>query len=174
MAGTTLATQQKKAGIAAYMGNPAVKQNIEGIVGKDNAVRFISSVVSAVQTNANLAQCTNTAIMMLMAFFVRPAYASNATYSTLDGNGWVKVDDNTWTKSDSQGNVIVTLKTQGNVWKYYFHVDDPDAVFFTQPAEGADLAGQGRKHPGYPAVCPWRDFIQGHGSLLSFHNNTII
>ena len=69
-------------------------------------------------------------IMMLTAFFVRPAYASNATYSTLDGNGWVKVDDNTWTKSDSQGNVIVTLKTQGNVWKYYFHVDDPDAVFY--------------------------------------------
>ena len=63
MAGTTLATQQKKAGIAAYMGNPAVKQNIEGIVGKDNAVRFISSVVSAVQTNANLAQCTNRSIL---------------------------------------------------------------------------------------------------------------
>ena len=63
MAETTLATQQKKAGIAAYMGNPAVKQNIEGIVGKENAVRFISSVVSAVQTNAKLAECTNKSIL---------------------------------------------------------------------------------------------------------------
>lgn len=54
---------RKQTGIASYIGNPAVKANIEGIVGKENATRFVSSVVSAVQTNKALAECTNTSIL---------------------------------------------------------------------------------------------------------------
>lgn len=56
-------TIRKQTGIASYIGNPAVKANIEGIVGKENATRFVSSVVSAVQTNKALAECTNTSIL---------------------------------------------------------------------------------------------------------------
>lgn len=55
-------TTQKKVGIAGYLSNTAVKQNIANVVGENNVTRFITSVVSAVQTNPALQQCTNVSI----------------------------------------------------------------------------------------------------------------
>lgn len=53
----------KKQGIAGYLAQEAVKQNVENVVGAKDAQRFISSVVSAVQTNPSLAECTNASIL---------------------------------------------------------------------------------------------------------------
>ena len=55
--------KKQKAGIASYLSNDAVKKNIMSVVGEKNTTRFISSVVSAVQTNPTLAQCTNSSIL---------------------------------------------------------------------------------------------------------------
>lgn len=63
MSNTQLATQNQKAGIASYLGSDAVKNNIAGVIGEKNITRFISSVVSAVQVNPTLAQCTNSSIL---------------------------------------------------------------------------------------------------------------
>lgn len=60
---TTQLSEKKQTGIGTYLCVPAVKQNIENIVGSGNATRFISSVVSAVQTNKALAECTNSSIL---------------------------------------------------------------------------------------------------------------
>lgn len=61
--GTELAKQEKKMGIAGFLAQEAVKQNVESVVGQKDAQRFISSVVSAVQTNPQLAECTNSSIL---------------------------------------------------------------------------------------------------------------
>lgn len=53
----------QKQGIASYLGSDAVKKNITNVVGEKDAQRFISSVVSAVQTNPQLAECTNASIL---------------------------------------------------------------------------------------------------------------
>nr|DAL76823.1 MAG TPA: RecT protein [Bacteriophage sp.] len=58
-----VSTQTKKAGITSYLNNEAVKNNIVSVVGEKNSTRFISSVVSAVQTNPTLSQCTNGSIL---------------------------------------------------------------------------------------------------------------
>ena len=50
-------------GINAYMNNENVKKSIANAVGAENMPRFISSVVSAVQTNKNLMECTNSSIL---------------------------------------------------------------------------------------------------------------
>lgn len=60
---TQLATQQQKTGIASYLGGDAVKKNISGVIGEKNVTRFISSVVSAVQANPQLANCSNASIL---------------------------------------------------------------------------------------------------------------
>lgn len=57
------ALAQRQAGIATYLANEAVKANIKNVVGEMSATRFISGVVSAVQTNAALAECTNKSIL---------------------------------------------------------------------------------------------------------------
>ena len=54
---------QKKQGIASFLSSDAVKANVMSVVGEKDAQRFISSVVSAVQTNPNLADCTNSSIL---------------------------------------------------------------------------------------------------------------
>lgn len=56
-------TEPKKMGIAGYLAQEAVKANVESVVGQKDAQRFISSVVSAVQTNPELAKCTNSSIL---------------------------------------------------------------------------------------------------------------
>jgi recombination protein RecT len=55
--------QEKKLGIAGFLAQETVKANVESVVGQKDAQRFISSVVSAVQTNPALAECTNTSIL---------------------------------------------------------------------------------------------------------------
>ena len=55
--------QQKKTGITTYLSSEAVKNNIMSVVGEKNTTRFISSIVSAVQTNPALAECTNNSIL---------------------------------------------------------------------------------------------------------------
>lgn len=54
---------QKKQGINAFLQTEAVKSNIISVIGEKESQRFISSVVSAVQTNPALAECTNTSIL---------------------------------------------------------------------------------------------------------------
>ena len=56
-------TVQKKQGIATFLANEAVKANVMNVVGEKDAQRFISSVVSAVQTNPTLSECTNQSIL---------------------------------------------------------------------------------------------------------------
>lgn len=51
-----------KTGITSYLSNERVREQIVNVVGEKNATRFISSVVSSVQTNANLQRCTNASI----------------------------------------------------------------------------------------------------------------
>lgn len=53
----------QKMGIATFLSGDAVRKNIVSVVGEKNATRFISSVVSAVQTNPALAECTNKSIL---------------------------------------------------------------------------------------------------------------
>lgn len=53
----------RKQTIAGYLATEAVKQNVESVVGVKDSQRFISSVVSAVQTNPQLAECTNASIL---------------------------------------------------------------------------------------------------------------
>lgn len=57
-----VATTQKQ-GIASFLANEKVKENVQNVVGEKDAQRFISSVVSAVQTNPDLAECTNQSIL---------------------------------------------------------------------------------------------------------------
>ena len=53
----------KKETIAGYLAKEAVKANVESVVGVKDSQRFISSVVSAVQTNPALSDCTNASIL---------------------------------------------------------------------------------------------------------------
>ncbi len=53
----------KKQGINAFLQTDAVKNNIVSVIGEKDSQRFISSVVSAVQTNPSLAECTNQSIL---------------------------------------------------------------------------------------------------------------
>lgn len=57
-----VATTQKQ-GIATYLSSEAVKQNVINVIGEKDTQRFISSVVSAVQSNSELAKCTNSSIL---------------------------------------------------------------------------------------------------------------
>ena len=58
-----IAKVERKEGIATFLAKEAVKTNIESVVGNKDSQRFISSVVSAVQTNPQLADCTNASIL---------------------------------------------------------------------------------------------------------------
>ena len=58
-----VANAEKKMGIAAFLAQEAVKANVESVVGQKDSQRFISSVVSAVQTNPELRKCSNTSIL---------------------------------------------------------------------------------------------------------------
>lgn len=63
MVNTSLANSgQKKIGFATFCANPTVRENIANVVGRDKVSTFISSVVSAVQANKQLAECTNASI----------------------------------------------------------------------------------------------------------------
>lgn len=52
----------KETGIAGYLSSPAVKENIENVLGKANVDSFVADVVACVQNNRALAKCTNQSI----------------------------------------------------------------------------------------------------------------
>lgn len=56
-------TDQKKEGIASYLTKAAVRANVDSVVGQKDSQAFISAVVSAIQTNPQLAECTNSSIL---------------------------------------------------------------------------------------------------------------
>lgn len=53
----------QKMGFTAYLTTDAVNQQIAKVVGGKNSTRFISSIISAVQTNPQLQECTNQSIL---------------------------------------------------------------------------------------------------------------
>lgn len=60
---TIMQRQPQKTGLAVYLTNDAVKNQINKIVGGKDGQRFISAIVSAVQTNPGLQECTNPSIL---------------------------------------------------------------------------------------------------------------
>lgn len=63
MANEIKTTEPKKLGIAGYLAQDAVKQNVANVVGQKDVQTFISSIVSAVQANPQLAECTNSSLL---------------------------------------------------------------------------------------------------------------
>lgn len=61
--GNSLASRQTKTSLTAYLTNDAVKKQINNVVGGKSGTRFISSIVSAVQTTPALQECTNPSIL---------------------------------------------------------------------------------------------------------------
>lgn len=57
------AQQKKKTGITTYLNSAAVLDNIGQALGETNRQRFITGVISAVNTNAQLQECTNQSIL---------------------------------------------------------------------------------------------------------------
>lgn len=53
----------KQQSIATFLATDSVKENVAKIVGSKDTQRFISSLVSAVQTNPSLAECTNKSLL---------------------------------------------------------------------------------------------------------------
>ena len=58
----TMSTAQKL-GLAAYLKQDAVRDQINSIVGGKNGTRFISSIISATNANTQLQECTNKSIL---------------------------------------------------------------------------------------------------------------
>ncbi|MEG0591198.1 MAG: recombinase RecT, partial [Lachnospiraceae bacterium] len=58
-----LTNRRQKQGLTAYLTQDAVKNQINSVIGGKNGTRFISSIVSAVQTNPALQECTNPSIL---------------------------------------------------------------------------------------------------------------
>lgn len=58
-----LVKRQQKTGLTAYLTQDAVKNQINSIIGGEAGPRFISSIVSAVQANPALQECTNPSIL---------------------------------------------------------------------------------------------------------------
>ena len=56
-------TQPQKAGITAFLNSMAVVGNIDQALGKENRQRFITGVISAVNNNETLKDCTNQSIL---------------------------------------------------------------------------------------------------------------
>lgn len=56
-------TQPPKTGITTFLNSMAVISNIDQALGKDNRQRFITGVISAVNNNESLKECTNQSIL---------------------------------------------------------------------------------------------------------------
>lgn len=63
MAVSNSLTKRANAGIATYLTQEAVKNQINNVIGGKNGQRFISAVVSAVNNNPALQECTNQSIL---------------------------------------------------------------------------------------------------------------
>lgn len=59
----SLAKSNQRLGITAYLTNDAVKNQINNVIGGKDGTKFIASVVSAVNNNPNLQECTNASIL---------------------------------------------------------------------------------------------------------------
>lgn len=59
----TKSTQTKRTGITAYLNSASVIENIGQALGEANRQRFITGVISAVNNNATLQECTNQSIL---------------------------------------------------------------------------------------------------------------
>lgn len=59
----SLVNRNQKCGLTAYLTQDAVKNQINKVVGGKNGTRFVSSIVSAVQTTPALQECTNPSIL---------------------------------------------------------------------------------------------------------------
>lgn len=88
----------QRMGIAGFLATEAVRANVIQVVGAKNATRFISSVVSAVQTNPALAECTNKSILSAALL----GEALNLSPSPQLGQFYMVP----YKKKDKQGNVI--------------------------------------------------------------------
>lgn len=58
-----LAKTQQRLGLTAYLTQDAVKNQINNVIGGKDGQRFIASIVSAVQANPSLQECTNQSIL---------------------------------------------------------------------------------------------------------------
>lgn len=58
-----MAKQNQRLGITAYLTNDAVKNQINSVIGGKDGTKFISAVVSAVNNNPALQECTNQSIL---------------------------------------------------------------------------------------------------------------
>lgn len=63
MATNNQLAEVKQQSIATFLATDSVKENVAKIVGEKDTQRFISSLVSAVQTNPELAKCTNKSLL---------------------------------------------------------------------------------------------------------------
>ena len=59
----SLQRQNHRLGITAYLTNDAVKNQINNVIGGKDGTKFISAVVSAVNNNPALQECTNQSIL---------------------------------------------------------------------------------------------------------------
>jgi recombination protein RecT len=59
----SLSRGNQRVGLTAYLTNDAVKNQINNVIGGKNGQRFISSIISAVQTNPALQECSNSSIL---------------------------------------------------------------------------------------------------------------
>lgn len=59
----SLAKGKQKIGITAYLTNDAVKNQINSVIGGKDGTKFIAAVISAVNNNPALQDCTNQSIM---------------------------------------------------------------------------------------------------------------
>lgn len=57
------ARQNQKLGLTAYLTQDAVKNQINSVIGGRDGQKFIASIVSAVNTNPALSECTNQSIL---------------------------------------------------------------------------------------------------------------
>ena len=59
----TLAPKQTKTSFTAYLSNDAAKDRINKVIGGKDGQRFITAIISAVNTNPALQECTNASIL---------------------------------------------------------------------------------------------------------------
>lgn len=59
----SLTAKRNNTGLSAYLTQDAVKAKINDVIGGENGQRFISSIVSAVSANPQLAECSNPSIL---------------------------------------------------------------------------------------------------------------
>lgn len=59
----SLTKSKQRLGITAYLTQEAVKEQINKVVGGKNGDKFVTAIISAVNTNPALAECTNTSIL---------------------------------------------------------------------------------------------------------------